>query len=192
MNQAEFFRQCVSSYPEAMLSIAIFRSYVQDVCTKLLTKRAPELEQVLGLPPGELKILPYASPDRLAMEEYDLACVGAKAKTSDGGELVWGYLYWTLGEAAKRAEPDAADGQKYRLGVQVEIWPEDKNGKFVAALDIAVDKPPFSADDWWWFSRDEGFWMELNGLDEICAFGSKLDMLIEKAAAVIQAVGKSG
>jgi hypothetical protein len=154
----------------------------------VLSKRAPDLELALELPRGELKFLPYASPDKVTTEESDVVCVGAKAKTSNAAELLWAYLYWVLKEAPKSSEPSATDGQKFQLGVQFEVWPEDKNGKFVNALEIAVDKPPFGADDWWWFTRDEGFYMELNSLDEICAFDSKLDVLIEKATAVIKAI----
>jgi len=42
----------------------------------------------------------------------------------------------------------------------------------------------------WWFTRDDGFYIELNGAAEICAFEAKLDMLIERATAVIKSVNK--
>jgi hypothetical protein len=192
MNQNEFFQACVGSYPEAMLSIAIFRQYVQDVCTKMLSKRAPELEVALGLPRGELKFLPYADPDRLILVEPKSLTLGAKAKTSDGEDRLWAYLYWKRQEALNRSGSSPTDSESYTFGLEVDIS-GDKGGEFYNALAIAVDRPPFCDELWWELGRFKdpryaGLYMYLNEPKEISVFNSKLDSLIEKAIALIKSV----
>jgi len=45
---------------------------VQNACTKVLSKRAAGLEAALG-PPGGLKLLRYARPDRLTAKKAILS-----------------------------------------------------------------------------------------------------------------------
>jgi len=178
MNREEFFADCTSSYPKVLLAISHFREYVREECQGALRKHLTELSLALGLPHDEIEIVKYAEPDQLTPADPDTIYLGAKGKRADGTEFVWAYIYW---ERDSRAAP-------FRYGVGFDVWPVNRD-KFRAAMDTAVEKPPFGEDEWWeWDGEGEvSCYVELEE-NRLASFATELDHLITRVTEVLGSI----
>jgi hypothetical protein len=178
MNREQFFADCASSYPKALLAISHFRDYVREECRRELKKHLTEISLAVGLPPDEVEIVKYAEPDQLTPANPDNLYLGAKGKRADGTECVWAYIYW---------ERDSQE-TPFKYGVGFDVWPANRD-EFRAAMDAAVEKPPFGDDEWWcWDGEGEvSCYVELEE-NRLASFAPELDRLIARVTEVVRSI----
>jgi hypothetical protein len=109
-----------------------------------------------------------------APRKYD----APKGKRADGIECVWAYIYW---------ERDSQEAP-FKHGVGFDLWPANRD-KFGAAMDAAVEKPPFGDDEWWCWDREGAVscYVELED-NRLTPFAPELDRLIARVTEVVRSI----